>query len=560
MADRTFDPPGPGSWQLGADHFPRPLTRYAAEFLPDATMEGWNRGFAEYGILLKWLIRPVNRFVYRSFRMFDPSDDEAERDQLHPGAQKVSLEEYRRSVDRLAETFESKRWWSDLEQWDAEWKPNFQDRNGALQAVEPAELSDEDLVDHIADCRETLIDGIILHHRLNPAFLIPTGDYLALIKESAEEHVKDAMSLMEGASPDSAGAVDELQRLADAINANRAARHLLFSDQSPQIILDRLREQPGDVGIAMDDWLEIVGYRLVSGWLLSEPYALERPRSLVNTLRSAVEQGVAVGRDLDLEERQARIRNVLPPERRDEFDARYAEARSTYRIRDERSLLDIRTRGLLRRALLEAGNRLANRGELHNPHHALDLEHSELSDALLGQPAPTADEVAAYADYRLTNEASDAPDRLGPEPTNPDLIDGVPKRAKRGMKAFQAWVWAYRYSAGPMESEADIVRGRAASEGSVEGRARVVTGPDDFEDIQEGDILVAELTSSAFNVVLPLLGGIVTDKGGMLSHPAIVAREFGIPGVVGCEDATERIRDGEQIIVDGEAGTVRFAK
>lgn len=559
MTDLTFEPPGPGSWQLGDEHFPRPFTRYAAEFAPPALREGWDRGFAEYGLLLKVLIQPVNRFSYSSMRPIEPAAEGSGPDEIHPSIVKVPQDEYDRRVDRLAETFKTKRWRSDLEQWEAEWKPNFRDRNAALQAVEPAELSDAALINHVEECRETLIDGMILHHRMNPCFLIPAGDYLALIRESADEQVHEAMSLMEGASPDSAGAVEELERLADAINANRAARQLLFSDQHPQTIIDRLKSQPGDVGVAMADWLELVSYRLVSGWLLSDPYALERPQSLLNTLRSAVEEGVTVGSDLDLEERRARLRSSLPEDRRDEFDRRYEEARVTYGIRDERSLMDIRTRGLLRRALLETGRRLVDREQLHEPHHTLDLEHGELSDALFGRQAPSADDVAAYADYRQTYEASDAPDRLGSEPNEPNLLEGIPERAERGMRAFQAWVWAYVYAAGSMESEATVVRGRAASGGSVEGRARVVTGPDDFEEIQEGDILVAELTSSAFNVVLPLLGGIVTDRGGMLSHPAIVAREFGIPGVVGCEDATDRIQDGDRIIVDGEEGTVRFA-
>lgn len=88
----------------------------------------------------------------------------------------------------------------------------------------------------------------------------------------------------------------------------------------------------------------------------------------------------------------------------------------------------------------------------------------------------------------------------------------------------------------------------------------MITNPDDFSAIEEGDVLVAEMTSSAFNVALPLLGAIVTDKGGMLAHPAIVAREFGIPGVVSCEDATDRIRDGDNIVVDGDAGTIEFVE
>jgi pyruvate,water dikinase len=103
----------------------------------------------------------------------------------------------------------------------------------------------------------------------------------------------------------------------------------------------------------------------------------------------------------------------------------------------------------------------------------------------------------------------------------------------------------------------DMLRGLPASGGVYEGPARLVSGPSEFDRIQQGDILVTQSTTEAFNILLPLLGGIVTDSGGLLSHSAIVAREYGIPGVVGTRDATDRIPDGETIRVDGDAGEVR---
>ena len=100
------------------------------------------------------------------------------------------------------------------------------------------------------------------------------------------------------------------------------------------------------------------------------------------------------------------------------------------------------------------------------------------------------------------------------------------------------------------------LRGLAASGGVYEGPARRVSGPTEFDRIAQGDVLVTESTTEAFNILLPLLGAIVTDAGGLLSHSAIVAREYGIPGVVGTRDATDRIRDGTRVRVDGDAGSV----
>jgi pyruvate,water dikinase len=90
------------------------------------------------------------------------------------------------------------------------------------------------------------------------------------------------------------------------------------------------------------------------------------------------------------------------------------------------------------------------------------------------------------------------------------------------------------------------------------GTARVIDRPDESNRIQKGDVLVTGSTSAAFNVVLPLLGAIVTDRGGQLSHAAIVAREFGIPAVVGTSKATASIPDGARVRVDGTSGTVEL--
>jgi rifampicin phosphotransferase len=74
--------------------------------------------------------------------------------------------------------------------------------------------------------------------------------------------------------------------------------------------------------------------------------------------------------------------------------------------------------------------------------------------------------------------------------------------------------------------------------------------------VQRGDVLVTASTTESFNIVLPILGAIVTDSGGLLSHAAIVSREYGIPAVVGCRDATALIADGAKVRVDGTSGEV----
>ena len=105
--------------------------------------------------------------------------------------------------------------------------------------------------------------------------------------------------------------------------------------------------------------------------------------------------------------------------------------------------------------------------------------------------------------------------------------------------------------------EETVIRGLG---GQLRRRARgsPVASPArrDFDRIQQGDVLLTEATTEAFNILLPLLSAIITDSGGALSHAAIISREYGIPGVVGTRDATTRIADGARVRVDGDAGTV----
>jgi pyruvate,water dikinase len=88
--------------------------------------------------------------------------------------------------------------------------------------------------------------------------------------------------------------------------------------------------------------------------------------------------------------------------------------------------------------------------------------------------------------------------------------------------------------------------------------ARVLHGPQDFDRMRPGDVLVAGTTTPAWTPLFAMASAVVTDIGGPLSHGSIVAREYGIPAVMGTGVATKRIRDGQTITVDGGAGTVEL--
>jgi phosphoenolpyruvate synthase/pyruvate phosphate dikinase len=111
----------------------------------------------------------------------------------------------------------------------------------------------------------------------------------------------------------------------------------------------------------------------------------------------------------------------------------------------------------------------------------------------------------------------------------------------------------------PGEHDASLVAGTPASAGRHTGTVRVVMGEQQFHKIQAGDVVVCPVTSPAWSVVFPSMGALVTDEGGILSHPAIIAREYGIPAVVGTGNATEALTDGQRVTVDGNTGLVELA-
>ena len=105
---------------------------------------------------------------------------------------------------------------------------------------------------------------------------------------------------------------------------------------------------------------------------------------------------------------------------------------------------------------------------------------------------------------------------------------------------------------------ADQVAGIGASPGVVEGIARVVLREDQFDDVRAGDVLVCQMTNPAWVVLFTKIVGLVTDAGGTASHPAVLSREFGIPAVVGTSVATQRIKNGDRIRINGTTGLVEI--
>jgi len=109
---------------------------------------------------------------------------------------------------------------------------------------------------------------------------------------------------------------------------------------------------------------------------------------------------------------------------------------------------------------------------------------------------------------------------------------------------------------GSRQADTRTLKGIAASAGRYTGPVRVILGESEFHRIEAGDVLVCPITSPVWSVLFPSMGALVTDSGGFLSHSAIIAREYHIPAVVATGNATQILRDGQLVTVDGATGTV----
>ncbi|GAB6030504.1 hypothetical protein CHUAL_007366 [Chamberlinius hualienensis] len=108
----------------------------------------------------------------------------------------------------------------------------------------------------------------------------------------------------------------------------------------------------------------------------------------------------------------------------------------------------------------------------------------------------------------------------------------------------------------PLSDDAVEIKGYPVSQGIIEGRARVITSFHDVHTIQPGEILITYATDIGWSPYFPMLGGVVTEIGGLISHGAVVAREFGLPCVIGAQYATRVFQTGDMVLLDASKGTI----
>lgn len=202
---------------------------------------------------------------------------------------------------------------------------------------------------------------------------------------------------------------------------------------------------------------------------------------------------------------------------------------------------------VLRRLLREIGQRLVAAGACHDRDDVFWLTADELQAAVwvLDGEEAVAHLHASVRERRLLWEQQR---QLTPPAS-------LPLKGKARFLGIDMSWWA---PAQTDQQAGEVIKGVGTSPGRITGQVSLIRGPDEFDQMRPGTILVTKITTPAWTPLFALAAGVVTDVGGPLSHSSIVAREYHIPAVLGTGVATERLQSGQRVTVDGDTGTVRI--
>jgi len=550
MTQLEWNAPGLGRWALDRSHINQPGTLLIQRIHVHGVAAGTREMFEFMGAPLDALeFRFVNGLIYSRIRPLIAPDKPAAKlpplpllslaSRIHPAMRKR-----RKAAER---TLVSRPWREVAAEWGRPGgrRDEITARNLVLQGVDRASLSDDGLVDHVLETIAHAHDMMRLHFWLHGFDLCPIGLLLVWGRDHGFSS-DELLPLLEGASPSTSEAERVLWRIKSSVA--RAGAH-------PRNLAEMRAVSP-EIAADIDAFLRVRGALIFSRYDIDGLCLAEAPEVLFASIQAA--------RDVD--ERQAetaervstltnRIRERIATSERVEFDQALAEARASMDLRDDNGPHTLEwPLGLTRLALLEVGRRLVARGWAHDATHALELHRHEVTIDLLSGRGPSADELAGRATWRSTVDVSAAPRIIGgPEPAPP--LEVLPTPLAR----IASFVQAVIAEAGLDGSEnTSGLRGIGIGTGVHRGRVCRADSPEQaIALLEDGDVLVVPCTTPAYNMILPLAGAIVTAEGGALSHAAILARELGLPAVIGAPRAMDDLPHGATVEVDADAGEVR---
>jgi pyruvate,water dikinase len=366
---------------------------------------------------------------------------------------------------------------------------------------------------------------------------------------------------------------DELKKL--AVQAVELGIQSAFDDTDDvEGTLRAVRDAGGEEWLAayeaaQDPWFN---FTVGNGFYGHDKYWLEHqdiPLGYIKDYVRRVDDGQDIMRPVEhlLAEKEriiAEYRELVSPELQAQFDAKRGLAATAYPyVENHNFYIEHWTMGVFWRKVRELAGVFVEAGFWADPADMLYLNRNEVRDAIFDLVTGWAVGAEATGPHYWPAEIErrrviiDALSTRRPQPalnTPPTQITEPFTMMLYGITTEQVQQWL----AGDEGSEDGAITGMAASPGVVEGLARVITSADQLGEVQEGEILVATITAPSWGPIFGRIRATVTDIGGMMSHAAIVCREYGLPAVTGTGSASTTIVTGQRIRVDGNAGRVEI--
>ena len=527
-------------WQHDAMHFPDPLAPMESAMLERTLGQGFGYGARAYDAPIAAVeIRTINGYQYQSMVPITGTPDEM-------AAQGALAEAAIRSVLGRLESL-----------WSDEILPEIRAHLVFWDTFDLQTATRRRLVAHLDQTWARLRRIWELHFvTVLPAYLAMSEFdelYRGLFPDAGP---LDSYRLLEGLPNMTVEVGQELWQLSRVAIAQREVRDVFGSHSAEEIPAALYATAAGRAFLCdLEAYVDRYGRR-ADKWTILAPSWTEDPTPAIETLRDFVRrpeseapavmsESAAAGREQAIATARDRLKDY-PAQIVGQFEGMLAAAQAATVISEDHNFwIDNMSIHHLRAVLLEAGRRLVEDGTIAVADDVFMLDPEELR-AALATPGQDLRVLVAERIAQMQRQATtQAPPVLGTIPTEPPPDDPFTRLAMKFNGVPQA------------PGAAGEVRGSAGSSGTVRGTARVIRSISEAGRIQPGDIIVAETTAPPWTPLFAKVAAVVTDTGGVLSHCAVVAREYGIPAVVGTGMATKVIADGQTIEVDGDAGIVR---
>lgn len=553
----------PGYWEREASHAPQPLTPFTRSIFYGVVNGGLAPAVAEFGALIETIeYRDIGGWTYmRAVPLGGGKDRPAPPGWLMPLLIRL-IRPMRKRIRRSVEAVRTDLSAQVIDQWQQQWRTELVSQIAARRSVALADLSDEELKAELRSALELFEQGARRHFLLHLAICLPLAEIAFCSRELIGWDESKIWDLLAGLSTMSTEPARRLAQLAATIAARPALQEILERN-GPEVV-DRLVAADESFAEGLADYMDRFGGRALS-YETADLTLAESPELTASLIRDQLKRGfdpkittaeMTKRRQATLAEARDRLA-ARDPADRERWEKALARAETAYPVREDNVFYTISAPlALVRYAALEIGNRLRDRSQLVAASDVFFLTREGAAEAL-DDGRPRVDVVAQGQAELNRVRAHPGPANYGKDPGPPPPLDALPPGARL---VNQALLWyverIFQTQNSGQDGTSEEIRGIAASAGRYRGQVRIVMGENEFGKLGSGDVLVCPMTSPAWSVLFPTIGALVTDNGGILSHPAIIAREYRIPSVVATGNATKRLRDGQIVTVDGTTGVV----